>query len=166
VLDGYYKSSQFIVTAETRLSGSTELSAKQAKVKNNYTLLDEVPSDDNYVITLIVRGAEKSVNVSSYITENKVFTDINTLDATISRDSAFTTYFNVSNYDKYEELSIKFNEYLPKGTSIILIDKSNAGVMHLLVSNGERVSKNGTIAKIFASEKDSFAVTEIEKIKE
>lgn len=125
VLDGYYKSSQFIVTAETRLSGSTELSAKQAKVKNNYTLLDEVPSDDNYVITLIVRGAEKSVNVSSYITENKVFTDINTLDATISRDSAFTTYFNVSNYDKYEELSIKFNEYLPKGTSIILIDKSN-----------------------------------------
>ena len=48
----------------------------------------------------------------------------------------------------------------------ILIDKSNAGVMHLLVSNGERVSKNGTIAKIFASEKDSFAVTEIEKIKE
>ena len=48
----------------------------------------------------------------------------------------------------------------------LLIDKSDGGVMHLLVSDGERVSKNGTIAKIFSSEKDSFAVTEIEKIKE
>ena len=125
VLDGFYKSSEFIITAETRLSGSTELSEKQAKIKNNYTLLDEVPSDDNYIITLIVRGAQKTAKVSSFIAENKVFTDINTLDATISRDSAFTTYFNVSNFDKYEELSIKFNENLPKGTSIILIDKTN-----------------------------------------
>ncbi len=126
VLDGYYKSSEFIVTAETRFAGSSELSAKQAKVKNNYTLLDEVPSDDNYVITLIVKGAQKTATVSSYVTENKVFTDINTLDATISNDSAFTAYFSVSNYDKYEKLSINFNEYLPKGTSIILIDKTNS----------------------------------------
>ncbi len=48
----------------------------------------------------------------------------------------------------------------------LLIDKADGGIMHLLVSDGERVSKNGTIAKIFSSEKDSFAVTEIEKIKE
>ncbi len=48
----------------------------------------------------------------------------------------------------------------------LLIEKSDSGVMHLLVSDGERVSKDGTIAKIFSSEKDSFAVTEIEKIKE
>ena len=48
----------------------------------------------------------------------------------------------------------------------LLIEKSDSKVMHLLVSDGERVSKNGTIAKIFSSEKDSFAVTEIEKIDE
>lgn len=48
----------------------------------------------------------------------------------------------------------------------ILIDKSKSGIMHLLVSDGERIAKNGTIAEIFNSEKDSFAVTEIEKIKE
>ena len=48
----------------------------------------------------------------------------------------------------------------------LLIEKSDSGVMHLLVSDGERISKNGTIAQIYSSEKDSFAVTEIEKIKE
>lgn len=48
----------------------------------------------------------------------------------------------------------------------ILIDKSTDGVMHLLVSDGERISKNGTIAKIFSSEKDSFTVTELEKTNE
>lgn len=125
VLDGYYKTSDFIVTAETRLVGNTELSDKQAQVKNNYTLLDEIPSDNNYIITLIVRGARKTTLVSSYITADKVFTDVNTFDATIAKDSAFTTYFNISYYDKYEDLRIKFNEILPIGTSIILIDKSN-----------------------------------------
>jgi hypothetical protein len=123
----------------------------------NYTLLDEVPSDDNYVITLIVKGAKKTVKVSSYISENKMFTDINTLDATISRDSAFTTYFNVSNYDKYEELSIKFNEYLPKGTSIILIDKSNNSYWYFnlnIASNSLLINdfiKMGEIAKFNVS---------------
>ncbi|MBE6738966.1 MAG: hypothetical protein E7565_01455 [Ruminococcaceae bacterium] len=48
----------------------------------------------------------------------------------------------------------------------VLIDKADGGVMHLMVSDGERISKDGVIAKIFSSEKDSFAVTEIEKIKE
>jgi len=38
----------------------------------------------------------------------------------------------------------------------VLIDKADGGVMHLMVSDGERISKDGVIAKIFSSEKDSF----------
>lgn len=125
VLDGYYKSNEFNVKAETRKYGDSELSSKQAIVKNNYTLLDEIPSDDKYVITLTVRGARQTITVSSYITENKVFTDFNTQEATIGRDSSFTAYFDISNYNKYEHLSINFSEKLPKDTSLILIDKSN-----------------------------------------
>lgn len=47
----------------------------------------------------------------------------------------------------------------------ITIDKTDGGVMHLLVSDGERVAKNGTIADIYVSEKDSLAVSEIKEIK-
>lgn len=47
----------------------------------------------------------------------------------------------------------------------ITIDKSNGGVMHLRVSDGERIAKNGTIADIYNSEKDSLAVSEIEELK-
>lgn len=125
VLDGYYRSNDFNVKAETRKYEDNELSSKQAIVKNNYTLLDEIPSDDEYIITLTVRGARKIVTVSSYITENKVFTDFNTQNATIARDSSFTAYFDINNYYKYEHLSIKFSEKLPKDTSMILIDKTN-----------------------------------------
>ena len=47
----------------------------------------------------------------------------------------------------------------------ISIDKSNSGVMHLKVSDGERVAKNGTIADIYKNEKDSLKVSEISGIK-
>lgn len=47
----------------------------------------------------------------------------------------------------------------------IVIDKSSSGVMHLRVSDGERVAKNGTIADIYSKERDSLTVSEIEEIK-
>ncbi len=47
----------------------------------------------------------------------------------------------------------------------IPIEKSNGGVMHLKVSDGERIAKNGTIADVYSSEKDSLAVSKIEEIK-
>lgn len=47
----------------------------------------------------------------------------------------------------------------------IPIEKSSGGVMHLKVSDGERIAKNGTIADIYSSEKDSLAVSKIDEIK-
>jgi len=46
------------------------------------------------------------------------------------------------------------------------IERSNSGVMHLCVSDGERVAKDGVIADIYTSEQDSIAVTEIKELKE
>lgn len=47
----------------------------------------------------------------------------------------------------------------------ITIEESSNGVMHLQVGDGERIAKNGTIADIYSSEKDSLAVSEIADIK-
>lgn len=48
----------------------------------------------------------------------------------------------------------------------ITIDNVGQGVVHLRVEDGERVSKKGTVANIYATESDSFAVSKITKIKE
>lgn len=127
VLDGYYKSQEFKITAVTKIAGTDTESQEQAKVNDDYSLLYNIPSGtDNtkYIITLTVVGAKKKASVTSFITENKVFGDVTTTIAKIANDSAFTTYFKVKDYAEYSELSISFNKALPTGTSIILIDKA------------------------------------------
>lgn len=47
----------------------------------------------------------------------------------------------------------------------IVIDRHSGGVMHLMINDGERVSKNGTIADIYTSEKDSLTVNKINDLK-
>ena len=124
VLDGYYKSEDFKVTAVTIISDTNELSPHQALVSDDYSLLYQIPSGDNYIITLTVRGAKKITTVSSNVCENKNFYDITTSSATIARDSAFTIAFDIKGYEGYNNLSILFDKNLPVNTSIILIDKA------------------------------------------
>lgn len=45
-----------------------------------------------------------------------------------------------------------------------LVKNSHSGTMHYETDDSERVSKNGIIANVFATEEQSYAATEIEKI--
>lgn len=46
----------------------------------------------------------------------------------------------------------------------ILVTNDKSGVLHYLISDGERVSKNGTIANIYGSEAASITLSQIESV--
>lgn len=46
------------------------------------------------------------------------------------------------------------------------IDRNTAGVAHLKVNDGERISKDGIVADIYTNESDSLAVSKIEELRE
>lgn len=46
----------------------------------------------------------------------------------------------------------------------ILVTNDNNGILHFLISDGERVSKNGTIANIYGSEAASITLSQIESV--
>ncbi len=73
-------------------------------------------------ITLKFSGAAKNASVAHKVTDGEVFADFNGKDTTISRDSAFTVQFTVSDYipDEYVKQALTFSRSLPKDTTIIL----------------------------------------------
>lgn len=125
VLDGYYKSSEFNVTTVTRYSDNQQISPEQAKVSADLDLLYDIPSgtDKKYEITLTIVGAKKIVNVTSTIAVNKVFDKVTGLEASIARDSAFTAYFEVNDFDSYTNVRLSFNQNLPQYTTVLFINK-------------------------------------------
>lgn len=75
-----------------------------------------------YQLTLEFRGAAKDASVSHKVTDGEVFGDFNGKATSISRDSAFTAQFTVSDYipDEYTAQALSFSEALPAGTTIIM----------------------------------------------
>ncbi len=78
-------------------------------------------------ITLKFSGAAKNATVASKVTDSEVFSDFNGNETSISRDSAFTAQFTVSDYipDEYTAQALSFSQALPVGTTIIM--KANGG---------------------------------------
>lgn len=85
--------------------------------------ITNIPSDCELHVKL--PNAKKIPTISAKVTEKQVFGTVNTGTATISRDSAYTAYFEITNYDKdvYSNLVFDFNYALPKKTNVILVDK-------------------------------------------
>ncbi len=73
-------------------------------------------------ITLRFSGAAKDATVASKDTDGQVFSDFNSKETSISRDSAFTAQFTVSDYipDEYTAQALRFSKALPVGTTIIM----------------------------------------------
>ncbi len=46
----------------------------------------------------------------------------------------------------------------------ILVENNNSGVLHFMVSDGERVAKNGTVANIYGNEAASITLSQIESV--
>ncbi len=73
-------------------------------------------------ITLQFSGAAKNATVTNKVTDGQVFSDFNSKETSISRDSAFTAQFTVSDYipDEYTAQALRFSKALPVGTTIIM----------------------------------------------
>ncbi len=73
-------------------------------------------------ITLQFSGAAKNAAVASKVTDGQVFSDFNSKETSISRDSAFTAQFTVSDYipDEYTAQALRFSKALPAGATVIM----------------------------------------------
>lgn len=110
--------------------------ASGAKNEEGITISHSGPSDGEYKyevnfktgkvaywqVTLEFSGAAKNASVSHKVTDGQVFRNFNNKATSISRDSAFTARFTVSDYipDEYEAQVLGFSESLPKGTTVIM----------------------------------------------
>lgn len=87
-----------------------------------YTVTLDTNKVAYWQLTLEFRGAAKDASVSHKVTDGEVFGDFNGKETSISRDSAFTAQFTVSDYipDEYTAQKLSFSEALPAGTTIIM----------------------------------------------
>ena len=83
-------------------------------------------------IHVSITGVKKKVNVTaSTVAEGEVFAQAKGETATITRDSAYTAYFEIENYELYTNPRLYFGGgLLPKGATVILIDKSCANPVY------------------------------------
>lgn len=88
----------------------------------------------NSTLTITIGTARKVPQVSAQVVPRQVFRPITGTAATISRDSAFTAAFQVSNfalsyvidgktYNAYTDLKLTFGSSIPKDTTVILLDR-------------------------------------------
>ena len=120
--DGYYFPSDYraSVSTEHNLGGKAILSP--ADFSEVYDI-SSIPN--NSKVTLTLPDAKKYARTALRVTEGQVFGNVTDHTAIISRDSAFTAYAEVENYDAtvYSNLCMNFSPALPKGTKLILLDK-------------------------------------------
>lgn len=102
----------------------------------NYSITT-IPKDCK--VTLTLPDAQKQMSINAYVTEKQIFGNVTTEAAVISRDSAYTAYFDVNDYSssEYEPLKLTFSENLPYGTTIIMQDK-NGGYYWLNVTDPKK----------------------------
>lgn len=92
--------------------------------------IDSIPNatDDTIEIHVVITGVKKEVDVTSKITASEEFGTVSGSSATITRDSAYTVYFEIENYAVYVAPKLKFSSELPQNTTLILLDKTTAAV--------------------------------------
>lgn len=122
--EGYYFSKNYTVTMSYVLQSGGEEPKLVVEQKFERYQITQVPPKSK--ITINLPNANKAVSIASNITEKQVFGQVTISQAIISRDSAYTAYFEVSNYDKneYKPLELEFSANLPVGTKIIMVDKA------------------------------------------
>lgn len=89
----------------------------------------EANNSDGVTIEISFKGVEKLITVDSSTVKNEVFESIKAKgeeNVTISRDSAYTVYFDIQNYNHYENPSISFSSTIPAGSTVIMVDHSNS----------------------------------------
>lgn len=143
--DGYHLRNYTYKESDSEILGATN----SKKEDGSITITQSGPTDDKYTyevtfetnkvaywqVTLEFSGAAKNASVSHKVTDGQVFSDFNNnKDTSISRDSAFTAQFTVSDYipAEYEVPVLKFSEELPEDTTVIM--KTDGGYWHYRLS--------------------------------
>ena len=134
LLDGYYlvDSNFHVVTKEGNdgyilINNKSDSDVTAEDGKFAITATDKpVPTGTTATIILEVGTANKTTSVTGKVKEKQVFGDVTGTEATISRDSAYTALFEVTDFDSstYTNPSLSFSQNLPVGTKIILRDKT------------------------------------------
>lgn len=93
--------------------------------KLSYYISGIPKSDETPIrIDLTISGVKKAVVISGALTEGEAFGTVKGNTAVITRDSAYTAYFEVKNYDVYTNPKLHFSTALPENTTVILVDKT------------------------------------------
>ena len=93
---------------------------------------------DNSTLTITIGKARKIPQTETQVVPRQVFRSITGDSAIISRDSAFTAAFRISNFDPayekdgnsygaYTGLNLIFDSEIPADTTIILLDRTKNG---------------------------------------
>lgn len=142
-LEGYYLPDEYFTGINEIIKGVQIVTTKkdqpdakhdtqaQIRMLETGTALEEqyhignIPESCEIHVTL--PDAKKISKASAKITEKQVFEAVTKTSAVISRDSAYTVFFEVLNYDtaSYSNLNLSFSKELPVGTNLILLDKES-----------------------------------------
>lgn len=90
-------------------------------------------------IILTFRGTKHVPTVEMSVAPNEQFGEVTDVATTISKDSAFTAYFDVNYYDTdvYSALTLTFDTALPANTTIIMVDKVDGSYWYYKVTGNE-----------------------------
>lgn len=95
------------------------------------------PQTGSISIYLTITGVKKCVQITHAVTASEKFNTISGEIASINFDSAYTAYFEIQNYDVYENPKLVFNQALPANTAVIFVDKTKMTPVYYSYKVGE-----------------------------
>ena len=133
VHEGYYLiGDKFSVTIDVKPKQGSDAKEENETVtvshtdgKASYTITGVY---NNSNVTITIKETRKKLTQTAAVQAKQIFGRVSGGNSvSISKDSAFTAYFQVEGYDSdvYGVPTLSFGQKLPTGTTIILLDKSN-----------------------------------------
>ncbi|MBO7273659.1 MAG: hypothetical protein J6V22_02265, partial [Clostridia bacterium] len=138
---GYYRSNVDLTYEAKDTDGNAVTGMVLTRESSALYNLSDIPSNITFTIYVSATGVRKVATVSQSVIENQHFKEVSGDTAHIGRDSAFTAYYEVSNYYAYKNLQLLFTASndnaapLPKDTTIILLDLSDRSYWYYRVGD-------------------------------
>lgn len=150
-LENYYISSGYSATVEGYLTHTDNTTLEGDELKAYFEryvdtesgifsyLIDSFDGGYSGNIKIIFSGAKHVPTVEMSTAPNEQFGEVTDVATTISKDSAFTAYFDVNYYDTgvYNALTLTFGTALPANTTIIMVDKVDGSYWYYKVTGNE-----------------------------
>ena len=167
VKDGFYATDEINNLSTSSLQ--IQIREEEAYQLFLLTNIPTPPGGQTQTITVTVADGSTAIKVApaSKIEAGEVFGIVaDGSSAVISRDSAYTAYFEISQYDSsmYVSGSMKllFSSVLPEGTTLLLLDKSgDLGLWYFVVENNStEMVPMQSFVKMGDANKTPFAITD------